>query len=149
MEKKRTTGRYPQAFRKMAVERRKGCDNIVALSAELGVHRRLLYKWRDQLEPIDDGQAPPEIGGVDVNKPRMQAVLSAALALACSPKGFTARQFSAAVRSILGPGQPNYDPRRAAYDLKKLRGKEWLRKIHGFCRYCISAGKPSGRWELW
>src|SRR5271156_5349240 len=44
----------------MAVERLKGCDNIVALSAELGVHRRLLYKWRDQLEPIDDGQAPPE-----------------------------------------------------------------------------------------
>ena len=29
-------------------------------SAELGVHRRLLYKWRDQLEPIDDGQGPPE-----------------------------------------------------------------------------------------
>jgi transposase-like protein len=46
----------------MAVERLKGCDNIVALSAELGVHRRLLYKWRDQLEPIDDGQAPPENG---------------------------------------------------------------------------------------
>ncbi|MCU1330163.1 MAG: family transposase orfA [Bryobacterales bacterium] len=44
----------------MAVERLKGCDNIVALSAELGVHRRLLYKWRDQLEPIDDGQSPPE-----------------------------------------------------------------------------------------
>ncbi len=47
------------AFRKMAVERLKGGDNIVALSAELGVHRRLLYKWRDQLEPIDDGQRPP------------------------------------------------------------------------------------------
>jgi transposase-like protein len=57
---KRTIGRYPKAFRKMAVERLKGCDNIVALSAELGVHRRLLYKWRDQLEPIDDGQGPPE-----------------------------------------------------------------------------------------
>jgi len=35
----------------MAVERLKGCDNIVALSAELGVHRRLLYKWRDQFLP--------------------------------------------------------------------------------------------------
>ena len=44
----------------MAVERLKGCDNIVALSEELDVHRRLLYKWRDQLEPIDDGVAPPE-----------------------------------------------------------------------------------------
>src|SRR5262245_23944658 len=43
----------------MAVERLKSCDNIVALSQELGVHRRLLYKWRDQLEPIDDGEAAP------------------------------------------------------------------------------------------
>ena len=60
MAKKRAIGRYPKAFRKMAVERLRGCDNIVALSAELGVHRRLLYKWRDQLEPIDDGQGPPE-----------------------------------------------------------------------------------------
>src|ERR1700720_362875 len=47
------------AFRKMAVERLKRCDNIVALSQELGVHRRLLYKWRDQLEPIEDGEGPP------------------------------------------------------------------------------------------
>ena len=57
--KKRTIGRYPKAFRKMAVERLKRCDNIVALSQELGVHRRLLYKWRDQLEPIEDGEGPP------------------------------------------------------------------------------------------
>ena len=57
--KKRAIGRYPKAFRKMAVERLKSCENIVALSEELGVHRRLLYKWRDQLEPIDDGDGPP------------------------------------------------------------------------------------------
>lgn len=38
---KRRVGQYPKAFRKMAVERLKNCDNIVALSAELGVHRRL------------------------------------------------------------------------------------------------------------
>jgi transposase-like protein len=45
----------------MAVERLKVCDNIVGLSEELGVHRRLLYKWRDQLDPhdVDDGP-PPE-----------------------------------------------------------------------------------------
>jgi len=57
--KKRAIGRYPQGFRKMAVERLKSCDSIVALSQELGVHRRLLYKWRDQLEPIEDGAGPP------------------------------------------------------------------------------------------
>ena len=56
MAKKRAIGRYPKAFRKMAVERLKSCDNIVALAEELGVHRRMLYKWRDQLEPVEDGE---------------------------------------------------------------------------------------------
>ena len=43
----------------MAVERLKVCDNIVALAKELGVPRRLLYNWRDQLDPIDVGDGPP------------------------------------------------------------------------------------------
>jgi transposase len=55
---KRRVGRYPNEFRRMAVGRLKTCENIVALSEELGVHRRLLYKWRDQLEPVDVGDEP-------------------------------------------------------------------------------------------
>ncbi len=62
MAKKKRAGRYPLAFRKMAVERLKGCDNVIALAEELGINRRQLYRWHDQLEPIDDGQAPPENG---------------------------------------------------------------------------------------
>jgi transposase-like protein len=46
----------PDGLRKRAVERLKSCDNIVALSEELGVHRRLLSKWRDRLEAIEDGE---------------------------------------------------------------------------------------------
>jgi len=42
----------------MVVERLKSCDNIVALAQELGLHRRLLYKWRDRLEPLEPGQEP-------------------------------------------------------------------------------------------
>jgi transposase-like protein len=42
----------------MAVERLKICDNIVALSKELGIHRRLLYKWRDQFGPFDEQEEP-------------------------------------------------------------------------------------------
>ena len=42
----------------MAVERLKRCENIVVLAEELGVHRRLLYKWRDQLAPADVGDEP-------------------------------------------------------------------------------------------
>lgn len=53
-------GRHPLEFRQMAVERMKRCENIVALSEELGVSRRLLYRWRDQLDPIEDRQEPTE-----------------------------------------------------------------------------------------
>ena len=52
-------GRYPKAFREMAVERLKGSENICALAKKLGIHRRLLYKWRDDLELVDAGKAPP------------------------------------------------------------------------------------------
>ena len=43
----------------MVVERLKSCDNIVALAQELGLHRRLLYKWRDQLERWSVGNRHP------------------------------------------------------------------------------------------
>jgi len=43
----------------MAVERLKQCDNIVELAKELGVHRRLLYGWREKLEPVESGEGPP------------------------------------------------------------------------------------------
>jgi transposase-like protein len=52
-------GKYPKEFRRMAVERLKTCDNIVELSQELGVHRRLLYKWRDQFDPFDASEESP------------------------------------------------------------------------------------------
>ena len=53
-------GRYPDEIRRMAVERFRACKNIVALSRELGVHRRLLYKWRDQFDSIDCDEEQPQ-----------------------------------------------------------------------------------------
>src|SRR5208282_3776179 len=61
------------------------------------------------------------IGGIDVNKPRSRAVLAAALALAIAPGGFTVADFAAKVRDMTG--QTSYTSRKAAYDLRKLRGK--------------------------
>jgi len=40
---------YPRAFRERAVERMKTSKNVKALAKELGVHRTVLYQWRDQL----------------------------------------------------------------------------------------------------
>ena len=59
MRRKKQVNKFPTAFRKMALERLKSCRNVTELSAELGIDRTQLYKWRDQMEGIDDGQGPP------------------------------------------------------------------------------------------
>ena len=58
MAKKRV-GKFPKAFRQMAVDRLTQCDNIVELAKELGISRRLLYTWREQLEPVERSEGPP------------------------------------------------------------------------------------------
>jgi transposase-like protein len=50
---KRKIGKYPRAFRQRAVERMRCCENVKELAQELGVHRSVLYQWRDQLAPQD------------------------------------------------------------------------------------------------
>ena len=58
MRRKKQVNKYPTAFRKMALERLKSCRNATELAAELGIDRTQLYKWRDQMEPIEDGPGP-------------------------------------------------------------------------------------------
>src|SRR5512147_2897348 len=43
----------------MAVDRLNQCGNIGELAKELGIHRRLLYAWREKLEPLERGEGPP------------------------------------------------------------------------------------------
>ena len=93
-------------------------------------------------ETVDELPKPSQVGhtrvgGIDVNKPRTRAVLSAALALAFSPDGFTVGQFAATVRSMSKFSHTEYDTRRAAYDLKKLRGKNLISKVAKSRRYHI------------
>ncbi len=56
---KTRVGKFPKAFRQMAVDRLNQCKNIVALAQELGISRRLLYTWREKLEPTSSGEGPP------------------------------------------------------------------------------------------
>ncbi len=72
------------------------------------------------------GQTPT--AGIDLNKPRLRAVIEAVLALVVVPNGFTASQLAAKVRDILQLAPEPYQPRHAAYDLKKLRGKQWIKE---------------------
>jgi hypothetical protein len=72
------------------------------------------------------------VGGIDINQPRIRAVMAAVLALAPAPQGFSASDVASKVRLILGT---DYRPRQAAYDLKKLRGKDWVSNPRGSRRY--------------
>jgi transposase len=45
------------------MERLKTCDNIVALSQELGVRRQLLYEWRDRMQAESGEQETPPGNG--------------------------------------------------------------------------------------
>lgn len=42
--------RHSREFKKQAVERMKGCENIHELARELGIERKLLYTWKYQFE---------------------------------------------------------------------------------------------------
>jgi hypothetical protein len=75
------------------------------------------------------------VAGIDLNKPRVRAVLEAVAALAVCPTGFTVSDLAVKVREILDVSPADYLPRHASYDLKKLRGKRWVQKIGKSRRY--------------
>ena len=85
--------------------------------------------------PVPSLVGKTKVGGIDFNKARMRWVAEAVLTLAPSPGGFTASELARHVRTISEQSQSEYGPRRAAYDLKKLRGKQIVRRIVKSQRY--------------
>jgi hypothetical protein len=78
------------------------------------------------------------VGGVDLNQPRMRDALSAVLALAPAPTGFTVGQFTAKVHALTGASDADYSIRQAGYDLRKLRGKQLVDKPGRARRYTVA-----------
>ncbi len=54
---KKRVNKYPKAFRLMALERMKNCESVCALAEELGIHRTVLYHWRNHLKAVEGGTA--------------------------------------------------------------------------------------------
>ena len=75
------------------------------------------------------------VGGIDLHKPRMRRVAEAVLALSAVPVGFTASDLARQVHSMSGQVESEYGPRRAAYDINKLRAKDMVRRIGKSRRY--------------
>jgi hypothetical protein len=78
------------------------------------------------------------VGGIDLNKPRMRDALRAALALAAAPNGFAVAEFTAKVHALTGRTGTDYSSRQAAYDLRKLRGKQLIDKPARTRRYTVA-----------
>ena len=59
------------------------------------------------------------------------------LALAPSPDGFTVADMTAKVHAMTGQAHATYNTRQAAYDLRKLRGKQLVSKPARTHRYYL------------
>ena len=85
--------------------------------------------------PLPSRVGKSMVGGIDLNKPRLRHVTEAIIALSASPDGFTASELADQVRALGNQSLSAYGPRQAAYDLKKLRGKQIVRRIGSTRRY--------------
>jgi hypothetical protein len=84
-------------------------------------------------QPAQIGQT--KAGGIDLNKLRIRRVAEAVLALSASPAGFTASDLARQVHAMSGQAESEYGPRRAAYDIRKLRAKGMVTRIGKSRRY--------------
>ena len=75
------------------------------------------------------------VGGINYNQARMRKGIEAVVALATAPSGFSASELAAQVRALSDEQGSPYGPRQAAYDIKKLRGKEVVQKRGNSRRY--------------
>ena len=130
-----------------ALRCRRGLDNFPRIHATLA---GIAGRFATALDCADTGfiadglldqrPLPSQIGalradGIDLNKPRVRAALSAALALAVSPDGFTVADHAAAVQRMTG--MAGYTIRQSAYDLRKMRGKNLAVKPGRSRRYHV------------
>lgn len=86
-------------------------------------------------EPTQRGSQ--RLAGVNTNQARMRAVLAAVLALAARPGGFPVEHLSAQMQTRWTPAGRPYGRRQAAYDLRKLRGKNLVERVERTRRYRV------------
>ena len=85
--------------------------------------------------PLPSRVGKSMVGGIDLNKPCLRHVAEAIIALSASPGGFTASTPADQVHALGNQTASAYGPRQAAYDLKKLRGKQIVHRIGSTRRY--------------
>jgi hypothetical protein len=130
-----------------ALHCKRSLENFVEIISQL---KSILNRFLESLNCIDvsciaetkldEWPTPSQLGqtrvaGIDINNPRMRAVIEAIISLSAHPRGFTSSDIADAVGVRLKTPDNDYTPRKAAYDLKKFRGKHLIRKIGKSRRY--------------
>jgi len=93
--------------------------------------------WDQLREPSRVGAT--RVPGIDISKKRNRVFIEAVIALASMPGGFSVKDLSHKVRER--SPSIDYSPSKAAYDLRKLRGKAFVEKVPKSRSYFCS---PSG-----
>jgi hypothetical protein len=127
----RVLDRFPEIVTRLAAMAERFCTTLDCVDVGF-IPDGLL----DQL-PTPTRIGATRVGGIDLNKPRLRHALSAALALAAAPTGFTVAEFTAKVHAMTGQTDVDYTTRQAAYDLRKLRAKRLLDKPGRSRRYYV------------
>jgi hypothetical protein len=85
----------------------------------------------DTLEqlPTPSQVGKSKVGGIDFNKPRARRVAQAVLTLSTAAGRFTAATLARQVRIVGKLKETEYGVRQAGYDLKKLRGKQFVTRV--------------------
>ncbi len=88
--------------------------------------------------PLPSQVGKVRVGGIDINKPRIKAVMEVLIELAMFPQGFSSSDLATRINAKTCFENRNYSSRNAAYDLKKFRGKSLVNKIEKSRKYRVS-----------
>jgi len=127
----RVLEKFPEIISRLAGMAERFCTTLDCVDAGFVTDQTL-----DEL-PRSSQLGRTKVGGVDLNKPRMRAALAAVLALAVAPRGFTVAELTAKVQQMTRLTESGYTIRQAAYDLRKLRGKDLIVKPGRSRRYQV------------
>ena len=83
----------------------------------------------------ENGQRVP---GIHLHNPRLYLVLAAVLQFSHVITGFRNRELRTYLQRRFGLSPDEYTAAQLRYDLLKLRGKGWIRKLKGTARYVLT-----------
>jgi hypothetical protein len=127
---KRSVSNFAEIVRKLNIIMNSFMDNLCY------THVSLLDDGSFKQLTAPSKKGSQRLAGVDINKSRTIAIMESVQALAIKPAGYTAKDISILMKERLDKKQAkDYTPAKAAYDIRKLRGKALVEKIEKSRRY--------------